>query len=59
MYTAIFSQVSKLDENRQDAEKKKRRLNQRGKLEIDWKAYGEKKKKERVKRRNAWVYGKD
>ncbi len=52
------SQVSKLNENRKKAEGKRQRLNQR-ENGIDWKAYAEKKKKERVKRRNAWMYDKD
>ncbi len=51
------SQVSKLDENRKAAAEKKQRLNQT-RNGIDWKAYAEKKKKERAKRRNAWMHEK-
>ncbi len=52
------SQVSKLDENRKATMEKKQRLNQR-RTGIDWKAFAEKKKKERTKRKNAWLYAKD
>ncbi len=53
-----ISQVSKLDENRKEAERKRQRLNQRGDG-IDWKAYAKEKKTQRMKRKNAWMYEKD